>query len=403
MNSVQELLARLASQDIKLWADGDKLRCSGPEHLMTAELKSELSEHKRELLNALMPTHRIESSAQARAGGASASPPTDSVVPPSAEQNIINHEIDGQIAWKGADLPADAGVVTLTAECSAEISALVELLRANPLPLTALRPDDFDLPACRELMAQVRQKLDSPLRFAVIDRLDLSAMAEGEARSVYWLLASLVARPVAQKWDGTMTYDVCDLGKKSLRAVDTNDELNYHTDNAFNVCAPDYVALLCLQKAREGGMSKLVNFSAVHNEIRRRAPALLGRLYRSYVFSRQTEHAQNDSPTIRHPLFENHHDGLLGRLSRFHVRTGQALAGEPLDADGAAALELLENVMNQPELCYDYWFEPGQIQIIDNRRLGHKRTSFIDWPEPERRRRLMRLWLRNAGRPFYNG
>jgi len=217
------------------------------------------------------------------------------------------------------------------------------------------------------------------------------------------LLVSMVARPVAQKWDGSMTYDVCDLGKKSLRAVDTNDELNYHTDNAFNVCAPEYVALLCLQKAKEGGISKLVNFSTVHNEIRRRAPALLARLYRTYVFSRQTEHAPNDAPTIRHPLFENHHDELLARLSRFHVRTGQALAGEPMDADGEAALELLETVMNQPELCYKYWFEPGQIQIIDNRRIGHKRTRFTDWPEPDRRRRLMRLWLRETGRPFYNG
>jgi alpha-ketoglutarate-dependent taurine dioxygenase len=141
----------------------------------------------------------------------------------------------------------------------------------------------------------------------------------------------------------------------------------------------------------------------VHNEIRRRAPALLPRLYRTYVFSRQGEHAPNESPTIRHPLFENDHGQLTGRLSRFHVRTGQALAGEPLDREGTDALEMLEAMMNEPALGFEYWFEPGQIQIIDNRRIGHKRTSFIDWPEPERRRRLMRLWLRDSGRPFYNG
>jgi alpha-ketoglutarate-dependent taurine dioxygenase len=404
LSSVQELLTRLASQEIKLWIDGDKLRCSGPESLMTAALKSELAQRKIELLEALTFANRTNP----------AVPQGDDPVPdsrnavdlfatPSMDPAIIDYEIDAQVAWRGSDLPADAGVVSLSRECAAEIAALVRLLRANPFPLVALRPDDFDLPACRALMLQVKQKLETPLRFAVVDRLDMTSMSHDEARSVYWLLASMVARPVAQKWAGAMTYDVCDLGKKSLRAVDTNDELNYHTDNAFNTRAPDYVALLCLQKAKDGGMSKLVNFSAVHNEIRRRAPALLARLYGTYIFSRQGEHAANDAPTIRHALFENHQGEILGRLSRFHVRTGQALAGEALDSDGAAALEMLEAIMNEPSLGFEYWFEPGQIQIIDNRRIGHKRTSFIDWPEPERRRRLMRLWLRNSGRPFYNG
>jgi hypothetical protein len=30
-------------------------------------------------------------------------------------------------------------------------------------------------------------------------------------------------------------------------------------------------------------------------------------------------------------------------------------------------------------------------------------AKFGDWPEPERRRPLMRLWLRNQGGAFYNG
>ena len=48
-------------------------------------------------------------------------------------------------------------------------------------------------------------------------------------------------------------------------------------------------------------------------------------------------------------------------------------------------------------------FERGQIQIVNNRRLGHRRTAFRDWDEPERRRHLVRIWLRKTGRPFYQG
>ena len=50
-----------------------------------------------------------------------------------------------------------------------------------------------------------------------------------------------------------------------------------------------------------------------------------------------------------------------------------------------------------------FQFEPGQMQLIDNRALGHKRTAFRDWPEPERKRLLVRLWLRDRGGRAYNG
>jgi hypothetical protein len=150
-------------------------------------------------------------------------------------------------------------------------------------------------------------------------------------------------------------------------------------------------------------MSKIVNFSAVHNEMRRRHPDLLARLYRPYVFDRQGEHALGDDRIVRRPMFENHDGQLMARLSCFHVRIGHALAGEALDSEGKGAMATVEAIMNEPGMGQEFWFEPGQIQIIDNRRVGHKRTAFIDWPEPERKRKLVRLWLRDSGRPFYNG
>ncbi len=54
---------------------------------------------------------------------------------------------------------------------------------------------------------------------------------------------------------------------------------------------------------------------------------------------------------IRHPLFEREGDRLTARLSRFQVVNGHALAGEPLDAEGLAALDALEQVMNGADLA----------------------------------------------------
>jgi hypothetical protein len=38
-------------------------------------------------------------------------------------------------------------------------------------------------------------------------------------------------------------------------------------------------------------------------------------------------------------------------------------------------------------------FQPGDIQWLKNSVVLHKRTEYVDWPEPERKRHLLRLWL----------
>jgi len=75
----------------------------------------------------------------------------------------------------------------------------------------------------------------------------------------------------------------------------------------------------------------------------------------------------------------------------------------PMDKQTTAALEAVESVFDEPELRVDLDFQPGQIQFVNNRATGHARTNFIDWPEPERKRFLVRLWLRDRGSRGYRG
>ncbi|MPY74930.1 MAG: hypothetical protein GEU87_11770 [Alphaproteobacteria bacterium] len=319
---------------------------------------------------------------------------------------IMDQVLEGPIAWTRESLSAGDGAVALTPACLAEIREAAAILRENPLPVLAVRPGDFAMQACRRLMARVRRELDDGVGFVLIDRLPVEEIGRDAATAIYWLLCSMVARPVAQKWDGRMVYDVRDTGQKpgnGVRPDITNVEQNFHTDNSYNLCPPDYVALLCLQTAKAGGISRIVSFASAHNEMRRRHPKRLARLYRPYWFDRQREHAPDDVKVVSHPLFEADGGRLLGRLSHFQVVNGYKLAGVSLDAEGAAALEALEAIMNEPGLSKEFFFERGQIQILDNRRCGHKRTGFQDHSEPERKRHLVRLWLRDRGRTFYNG
>ncbi len=312
----------------------------------------------------------------------------------------------GAIAWDRDSLAPDDGLIPLDADSRSELDGIVEVIRHNPLPTSMLSPDEFEMPACRAMMARAKEVLEDGVGFVIIDRLPLEAYSVDEARAVYWILSQLVSRPVAQSWDGKVIYDVRDFGKppgNGVRPDVTNAEQNFHTDNSYNLCPPDYVGLLCLRPAMEGGISGVVSFYSVYNEMLKSHPGLVERLFRPYLFDRQREHAPDEPRVLSHPLLECDGERLVCRLSHRHVVNGYRMAGEELDAPGLEALEALEQTMMQPQFARTFFFEPGQIQIVDNVRCGHRRTGFKDYPEEDRKRHLVRLWLRERGRRFYNG
>jgi len=243
--------------------------------------------------------------------------------------------------------------------------------------------------------------------FAIVDRLPMAEVDTGEATAIYWILSSMISRPVAQKLDGTLIYDVLDTGQQALpgsgvRPDKTNIEIRFHNDNAYNATPPDYVGLLCLRQAQSGGHSRVISFHTVYNALLARSPERCERLCRPFWFDRQREYRPGEEPTFAAPVFEN--DGeLRARFSAHQINGGYALRGEPVDSDGEAAIAALLDLFEEDDLFIDFDLEPGQMQFVHNRALGHSRTAFVDYPEPDRRRHLVRLWMRDHGRRAYPG
>jgi hypothetical protein len=315
--------------------------------------------------------------------------------------------IDGPSAWRRADLRSEDYRVGLPPACRDEIRRLADAFRAGPLPTIVRRPDEFDLPHCQAAMAEVRHILRSGVRFAIVDRLPLEEIGDEVATAVYWLLSSMVARPVAQSLDGRLIYDVRDTGRQALpgsgvRPDQTNIDLKFHTDNSYNTTPPECVVLLCLRPAKSGGHSRVASFHTLHNALAERLPEAVPRLYRPFWFDRQREF-RNGEPAVFSAAVFTSGDELYARFSAHQIRGGYALRGEPVDNEGAAALAALLELFDDGELSADFDLEPGQLQFVDNRVLGHARTQFEDWPEPDRRRHLVRLWLRDRGSRTYPG
>ena len=318
---------------------------------------------------------------------------------------MLDRAVCGRRAWRRDVLRRDDWFFSVPEACLTEIAALVDHLSANPVPTIALDGADYRLAACRRFMRGVRRALDSGAGFAVLDKLPVDTYSKAELTAVYWLLSAMIARPVAQSFDGTLLYDVHDTGKKiatRVRGDLTNQKLAWHTDYGFNH-PPPYIGLLVLRTAKSGGESCVVNLEAVHNALRRRNSELLARLYRPFYWNRQGEHPEGDPVTNVNPLFRYDGQRLHARVNRRLLQVGYTLMNEEMDREGRQALDALYEVMDDPLMNFDFQLEAGQIQYLHNGRCAHQRNAYVDFDDPDRRRHLVRIFLRDEGARSYMG
>jgi alpha-ketoglutarate-dependent taurine dioxygenase len=318
---------------------------------------------------------------------------------------IPDAELTGPSAWIVADLSDEDWRVPVPDACLTELDGVIATLRSNPLPTILLDPADFTLDACRALARTVRDILENGVGFAVLDRLRLSGLSEDENKALYWLISNMVSRVVAGAWDGRMLHDVVDTRQKlglRVRGDLTNQEIQWHTDNGFS-CTPDYLGLLCIRAAPEGGANRVVSLHAAHNLMRRNQPDLLRRLYDPFYWNRMGEHHPDETPVNRFPYFEYDGKRLKGRFNRRIVHAGYELAGEPFDEAGRAAVEAFHAALDDPSLSAGFTLEAGQITYMNNRVVAHHRTAFTDADAPGMRRHLVRIYMRDKGPRSYLG
>lgn len=320
----------------------------------------------------------------------------------------IDNIVDGKKAWVRADVTRDDWLFKLTLDCRDELNAIVADLRRRPQPPEQIDAAQLPIPACRALMRRVQAALDEGVRFAVVDRLPLDEISDAEAKSLYWILSSLLARPVQQKLTGTLIYDVHDTGRKAtpgsgVRPDQTNMEQFFHNDNSYNTTQPEYVALLCVRPAKTGGVSQVISFYTLHNELLRAHPEVVPRLYEPFWFDRQAEFLPGEPAVLRAPIFSARDGRLKARLGLFQAKSGYTMMNETMDESAVAAIDAMRGIFANEALRFDFVMERGQIQYVNNLETAHRRTTFEDFPEPQNKRLMVRLWLRNAGEPRYQG
>jgi hypothetical protein len=211
-----------------------------------------------------------------------------------------------------------------------------------------------------------------------------------QAAAAYWGINTHFGRALSQNAGGDLLGHIKDLGgdysDAKTRGYLTNARMGFHADQC------DYVVLFCLQQAKSGGASRIASSVTVYNEMLARFPDLVPELIAPSYWTLHGEISPGQKAWYDLPVF-NFHDGYFSAKGvSSHIRKSQSVPGVPkysarrLEAFDRFA-EIARDVATRVEV------RPGDINILHNHVVLHSRDAFEDWPEPERKRHLYRLWI----------
>ena len=273
-----------------------------------------------------------------------------------------------------------------------EIKDAAAKVEARGLDIKNITKADFPLPRFAATLADIRKELLEGRGFALIRGFPLEGRSRYQNVAAFWGVTNHFARARPQKAKGNLLGHVTNKGASVTtatgRGYQSNEALGFHADGC------DLTSLFVLQTAKAGGTHKLCSSPALYNEMLKRRPDLADEMSFFFYMSRKGVILPGETlPYFRMPIFSIKDGYFTARGASNTLKRGHQLPGAPpLTAAQTEAIELFQKLA--AELSIDIEFERGDMSYSNSHVTLHSRTKFEDWSEPERRRHLIRLWMR---------
>ena len=253
-------------------------------------------------------------------------------------------------------------------------------------------PDEFNLGSSWAIIERALLEAHHQKGLSIVRGLPREDLNHEEFRLLSWAigLKAGVARPqgLASQYISAVQDAGMDYRAANGRGYSSNAELDFHVDVA------DLTILTCYNKAKSGGQSMISSGVTAHNYLIKERPDLAELAYQHFYFSRQEEQAPDEKPFYSLPLFEEEKGNLFCNWNRNRVQSAQNIEGIPeLSKLQKETMDFLDEILTRPELMYTMYLEPGDMQIINNYRMFHSRTGYLDYENDLKKRCLYRLWL----------
>lgn len=301
-------------------------------------------------------------------------------------------------AWIGTDMASnqEAWLIHLSAEDIADLEESARHYMSLGKDVGEISAADFPLGRFADHLKGLQQKLLHGVGFEVLRGLPIDGYSHEFAATVFCGIGAHLGNARSQNAQGHVLGHVHDTGASSkdvnTRIYQTSERQSFHTDSA------DVVGLLCIREAREGGTSLLVSAVSIFNRMREECPDLLDKLFDPIATDRRGEVPDGAKPFLEIPVLNWHERHLTVFYQRQYIDSAQRFEGAMRLTDvHIAALNMFDALANDPDLHISMQLQPGDMQFVYNHSLLHDRTAFVDWPDPAKRRHLLRLWLSIPG------
>jgi hypothetical protein len=274
------------------------------------------------------------------------------------------------------------------------VDATRKFERTPEADLVALTRSDFSFPTVGPKLREMREGLLAGRGFQLIRGLPTRDMTEEQAAAVFVGVGIHMGSARSQNAAGDLLGHVRNIGldasDPNVRIYQTSQRQTFHTDST------DVVGLLCLEDAAEGGESLLVSVAAVYNEMLDRDRDLAAVLFAPIATDRRGEVPEGEDPFFTIPVLTWHDNALTVVYQRQYIESAQRFPEAPrLTSDVVAALDLFDEIANDPSFHLRMRLAVGDMQFVHNHGLLHDRTGYLD--KEGAPRHLLRLWLSVPG------
>ncbi|KAI1738278.1 TfdA family taurine catabolism dioxygenase TauD [Xylaria scruposa] len=317
-------------------------------------------------------------------------------------------KLTGDLVWDGQTV-ADTynWTYVLSPEHLAEIDRAVAHFKGLGKPLGAINQETFPLPTLHAELRRLSAELHTGHGFFVLRGLKVDDYSREENVIIYAGVSAHVA-PQRGRQDHKFNGEKADVVLthiKDLTSSSTNGLIGspaYTTDKqVFHTDSGDIVSLMALETSADGGASKLASTWRVYNEIASTRPDLIHTLSEDWDMEVFEKSDVSDKPYTKRPLIfhfpatDTSPERIALQYARRYFVGFGALPRNPqippITEAQAEALDTLHFLGDK--FCVNTDFQKGDIQYINNLAVFHARDGFTD--TPEKRRHLLRLWLRD--------
>ena len=316
----------------------------------------------------------------------------------TAPQTALPQQISRPSAWLGKDMAADPDrwLYQLTVMDIEDLEAAVRHFQSLDLELGEISRSNFPLSHFDRHLLQLKEKLLSGVGVEVIRGMPSESYSREFVATIFCGIGVYLGSARSQNAGGDLLGHVRNIGLDAndvtTRIYQTAARQTFHTDSA------DVVGLLCLRDAKEGGESLLVSAETIYNQMQQQRPDLLPLLFDVVATDRRGEIPVGEKPYFEIPVLSWYQELLTVQYQRQYVDSAQRFPDAPqLSAKHIEVLDYFDKLANDPELYLAMQLQPGDMQFVYNHSQLHDRTGFVDWPEPDKRRHLLRLWLSLEG------